>query len=229
MSRQRRPYMAAVRPPATAEESLDPPMSKIGRPTDYSAEFGLQICERMAGGETVRKICLDPEMPDRSTLYRWLIRHEDFRTNYTIAIQLHADHMADLAQQIADDRSGDYVERDGKLIPDWENVQRSRLRVDTIKWRTASLYPQKYSDRYQISGPDEKPIEAKAMPLMPKEVADQLLITLAKLETDMGMPVRTSDAPDARVQALLETGQPVPPELYQIMQRSENRHDGGRF
>ena len=89
-----------------------------------------------------------------------------------MAIELHADYWADKAQEIADDRGADFIEKDGKLIPDWENVQRSRLRVDTIKWRTAKLVPKKYSDRVQMSGPDEKPL-ALARPtiiLMPTEV-----------------------------------------------------------
>jgi hypothetical protein len=219
--RKHRPYRAA-RPPANEQkdESFEaPPRKRTGRPSDYTVECGIRICERMVEGETLRKICLDAEMPDRRTIFRWLTQHSEFRANYTIAIELHADHWADLAQQIADDRSGDYIKRDGKLIPDWENVQRSRLRVDTIKWRTAKLNPKKYSDRFQMSGPDEKPIEQSTIPLMPKEVADELSKTLAKMETQMGLPVGAKDTPEVRIQALLDTGQPVPPDLYQLMQR----------
>jgi hypothetical protein len=88
----------------------------------------------------------------------WLTQFSEFREAYKIAQELHTDFWADEAQRIADDRSADFIEKDGKLIPDWELVQRSRLRVDTIKWRCAKMQPQKYSDRYQISGANEKPI-----------------------------------------------------------------------
>jgi hypothetical protein len=158
MSRKRRPYMAARTPPDENHEVGEATPPKMGRPSDYTEELGLHICERIVEGETLRKICSDDDMPNRSTIFRWLTRYPEFKQNYSIAIELHADYWADMAQQIADDRGGDYIEKDGKLIPDWENVQRSRLRVDTIKWRTAKLYPKKYSDRYQISGPGENPI-----------------------------------------------------------------------
>ena len=157
--RQRRPYMASKPKEANAEEAGQAAPSRGGRPTDYTLELATLICERMVEGETLRKICADDDMPHRSTVFRWLMRHPEFERSYGIAIQLHADWWADKAQEISDDRSADFIEKDGKLIPDWENVQRSRLRVDTIKWRTAKLVPKKYSDRVQMSGPDEKPLE----------------------------------------------------------------------
>ena len=99
------------------------------------------------------------------------------------------------AQEIADDPSNDFVERDGKLIIDHEHINRSRLRVDTIKWRTAKLYPKKYSERQQISGADEGPIEvgSKAPPLLPNEVASLFAKTLDKMEKEMGLSVNKED------------------------------------
>jgi hypothetical protein len=160
MPSQRRPYMAALPPQIEKPEEFEmPSRRKRGRPSTYTPELGILICKRLAEGETVRKLCLDDDMPPRQTLYDWLTRYPDFRANYSIALELHADSWADLAQQIADDPAGDYIEKDGKLIPNWENVQRSRLRVDTIKWRCRTISPRKYSDRIQMSGADEKPIQ----------------------------------------------------------------------
>jgi hypothetical protein len=167
MTRQHRPYMAArvsqdlgIPPRALPPDDFEaPPRRKTGRPSGYTPELGHLICKRLVEGETVRKLCLDEDMPPRQTIYDWLTRYPDFRANYTIAMELNADSWADLAQQIADDPAGDYIEKDGKLIPNWENVQRSRLRVDTIKWRCRTISPRKYSDRIQMSGADEKPIQ----------------------------------------------------------------------
>jgi hypothetical protein len=214
MPRQRRPYMAAREHSQREAEAEEPERSTLGRPSEYTPEIGMQICERLVEGETLRKICFDPEMPGRSTIFRWMARNEQFRDYYKIAIELHADNQADMALEIASDRAGDYIEKAGKLIPDWENVQRSRLRVDTIKWRTAKLYPKKYSDRFQMSGPDEKPLnDAPLMPLMPDEVTAQFTDTLDKMEADMGLPASTED-PEARIKAILASGEPIPPELY---------------
>jgi hypothetical protein len=162
MARQRRTYMAARTPPAKkAEETFGTQPLKLGRPSNYTPELGFQICERMVEGESVRTICLDPDMPSRTSIYYWLTQHAEFRERYKIALELHADYLADLAQAIADDGSLDIIEK--------ENVQRSRLRVDTIKWKCAKLHPSKYSDRYQISGAHEKPIALQQIALTDDE------------------------------------------------------------
>jgi len=45
---------------------------------------------------------------------------------------------------------GDYVKKeDGTLVVDHESIQRSRLRVDTMKWMASKLAPRKYGDRVE--------------------------------------------------------------------------------
>ena len=43
-----------------------------GRPTIRSKEVVNEICRRIACGESLRHICLDPKMPCRDTVFRWL-------------------------------------------------------------------------------------------------------------------------------------------------------------
>ena len=43
-----------------------------GRPTIRSKEVENEICSRIACGESLRHICLDPNMPCRDTFFRWL-------------------------------------------------------------------------------------------------------------------------------------------------------------
>ena len=43
-----------------------------GRPTIRSKEIESEIRFRIAGGESLRHICLDPKMPCRDTVFRWL-------------------------------------------------------------------------------------------------------------------------------------------------------------
>jgi hypothetical protein len=63
---------------------------------------------------------------------------------------------------IADDPTGDYREEDGKKIPDYENVQRARLRVDTRKWMAGKLLPKVYGDKMLHTGADgEGPVQVK--------------------------------------------------------------------
>ena len=91
---------------------------KRGRPSDYSAEIADTICDRLAGGESLRAICADAGMPDRATVSRWLARYEEFRDLYGCAREWQAECLVDKILEIARDSSGDYVEKrlpDGKV------------------------------------------------------------------------------------------------------------------
>src|ERR1041385_4379143 len=106
----------------------------MARPSSYTQEKADAICERLINGESLRKICLDPDMPDASTVCRWLA-HEDnelFRQQYARAREAQADTLADEILDIADDGSNDFMGDDEKYNGD--AVQRSKLRVDARKW-----------------------------------------------------------------------------------------------
>lgn len=76
----------------------------MGRPTIYSEELALAICTRIAGGETLRSICEDAGMPDKSTI--------DQADGMTVLV----DHRA--AGVAADDVIvGDEVHRGGRIDP----------------------------------------------------------------------------------------------------------------
>jgi hypothetical protein len=92
---------------------------KRGRPSDYSAEIADTICDRLAGGESLRAICADAGMPNRATISRWLARYEEFRDQYAFAREWQAECLVDEILKIARDSSGDYVEKrqpDGKMV-----------------------------------------------------------------------------------------------------------------
>jgi len=46
--------------------------SRRGWPTIRSKEIENEIRFRIAGGESLRHICLDPRVPCRDTVFRWL-------------------------------------------------------------------------------------------------------------------------------------------------------------
>jgi hypothetical protein len=77
--------------------------SKRGRPSDYSVEIADTICNRLAGGESLRAICANDGMPDRATVSRWLARYEEFRDQYAFARECQADRLVDRILEIARD------------------------------------------------------------------------------------------------------------------------------
>ena len=132
-----------------------PKKRKIGRPSRYTPELAAKICARLAEGETLRSVCRDKAMPAISTVMGWLFngKHEVFSEQYARAREMQADALFDEALEIADDASGDWTEdKDGKKVLDHENIQRSRLRVDTRKWAAGKMAPKKYGDKLDLGG-----------------------------------------------------------------------------
>lgn len=132
----------------------------LGRPSDYSAELAEVICIRLSEGESLRSVCRDEKLPDKATVLRWIARHDDFRDQYVRAKAQGAEAIAEEMFEIADDASNDYMvdmelDEDGKeraagyrLMG--ENIQRSKLRVDTRKWYLSKIMPKKYGDRLEV-------------------------------------------------------------------------------
>jgi hypothetical protein len=73
-------------------------------------------------------------------------KDKEFRRRYALARVLQADYFADEILEIADDCSGDSVEKvlpDGNvvMVPNDENIRRARLRIGAHKWVAARMAP----------------------------------------------------------------------------------------
>lgn len=126
----------------------------MGRPSDYTPETALAICERLVNGESLRAICESEEMPHRGTVFRWLEAHAEFRDQYTRAREAQAEGFADELIEITDDERNDWMQRNDPDNPGWvangEHINRARLRVDTRKWIASKLVAKKYGDKTQV-------------------------------------------------------------------------------
>lgn len=136
----------------------------MARPSDYNTETTDIICERIANGESLRAICEDDNMPDKTTVLRWLRSSETFRTQYAGAREDQADALFDDILTIADDGQNDWMERkdaEDENIGWRENgeaIRRSQLRIDARKWMAGKLKPKKYSEKLQLAGDPENPL-----------------------------------------------------------------------
>lgn len=110
----------------------------VGRPSCYCAKLVDENLERLACGESLRMICRDDAMPHRTTVVRWLSKHEDFRARYTVARQIQADMWRDEIYDLA------------KLLPpvdpktgriDHGAVTHIRNQVGTLRWLAVKLLP----------------------------------------------------------------------------------------
>jgi hypothetical protein len=139
--------------------------AKVGRPTSYNDKIAEKICSLIAEGNSLRSICKRNEMPDKATIIRWLGVHLEFSDQYAHAREAQADKLFEECLEIADDTSGDFIEKkndDGSTFwaIDHEHIQRSKLRIDTRKWMAGKLAPKKYGEKVaqEIGGSDGGPI-----------------------------------------------------------------------
>lgn len=140
----------------------------VGRPSGYSLERAQKFCKEYITGKYIIDICAEMEIPV-STLYDWLNENKEFSEMYARAKEISAELDDDEIKRIARDGSKDYGFKAGKdddgetafpfLIP--ENIQRSKLIVDTLKWSMSKRAPKKYGDKVtaEHSGIDGAPIK----------------------------------------------------------------------
>lgn len=155
---------------------------KPGRPTAYTPEVAGEILHRLAGGESLRSILRSEHLPHRVTVLRWAIDNEEFRNQYALARELYCDHLAEETQEIADDGTNDWYDRetaDGRVerTLDHEHIQRSRLRIDQRKWHLAQM-SKRYHPRqvHQIEGAPDAPLGVQPhLPPMPAELSSKFL------------------------------------------------------
>jgi hypothetical protein len=134
-------------------------VKKTGRPSKYTEDLALEICKRIAEGESLLKICKDDHVPHRATISTWLVdgKHESFHDKYKRAVDVRTDNMFDELVNIADDDSGDVkITQSGEAKMDSEYVARSRIRIDTRKWYLSKVMPKKYGDKLDVTSKDEK-------------------------------------------------------------------------
>lgn len=83
-------------------------------------------------------------MPERSTVYLWLLKHKEFSDMYARAKEDSADVDADDIKEIADDLT--------------EDPQSRRVRIDARKWIASKLKPKKYGDKLELAGDPNAPL-----------------------------------------------------------------------
>jgi hypothetical protein len=113
-----------------------------GRPSDYTPELAREICEQLACGASLIKICKQNGMPNHRTVHRWLAKHSEFASWCAHARELQAETMVDKILDLGDTRGP--VDR-GKLA--------------ALQWAAEKLSPRKYGNKILLGGdPNSPPI-----------------------------------------------------------------------
>jgi hypothetical protein len=140
----------------------------MGRPSSYTQEIGDKICERIATSELGMEEVLeeiratDGWAPGLMTVWRWCEANQAFREQSVRARKMQAELLHDRAQRYAREALIGLVrtvERDdeGKeTITERtvDNVERSKLLVQTTLRRAGQLDGKKYGDKVQHANAD---------------------------------------------------------------------------
>jgi hypothetical protein len=136
-----------------------------GRPSSYTEEIGLALCEGISVGRSLPTLCKELGISIAS-VFRWLTdeKRASFREQYARAREAQADVLAEEILDISDDTEDDPNSR--------------RIRVDARKWYAGKVRPKKYGDASQIDvnmgGQRDNPIELQVK-LDPAEAYKRLL------------------------------------------------------
>ena len=126
----------------------------MGRPSSYTAEVAGAICERIANGEPLKRICADELMPSYQTVRVWIKTNPEFADLSTRAYETGCHALADECLDIADTAKNDWMEfeenDDVGYRLNGENIQRSKLRIETRMRLIGKWLPKVYGDRQHI-------------------------------------------------------------------------------
>ncbi len=134
-----------------------------GRPSIYTSAVAEEICERIAEGEPLTKICRDEQIPAYRTVLGWRVANEEFQHMYARARQDAADTLADQIRELAG-----RVEK-GKLEPN-----AGRVAIDALKWIASKLKPREYGDRAQIDVAARVDVTTRASDFCPEWMREQI-------------------------------------------------------
>lgn len=132
---------------------------KMGRPSTYTPEIAEEICNRLAGGQSLSAICKEDDMPCIAAVMNWLAKSEEgdvrfsgFVESYVRAREVQADVIFDECLEIADDSGADVIidPETGLLKINGDGVQRAKLRIETRMRMAGKLRPKKYGDNKHV-------------------------------------------------------------------------------
>lgn len=145
------------------------PKGKVGRPSLYSEELAIKICERIAHGELLINICKGKDLPNYDTVIRWKLSKPEFVARVARARQDQMDYYADQITQL-------------NASMDTKNWQYKTQQIRNTQWLMARLHRYAYGDSVAHTGAEGSgPIE-----LVVRHIGDQPAKDEEKSGSDAG-------------------------------------------
>ncbi len=114
--------------------------------TEFSQKLFDEICERLASGgdeNSLRQICNEDHMPDRTTFIKWSKRTPELLAQYDRAYLARQDTYFDEIIDIADTEV---------------DPAKGKVRIDARKWAWARMNRKKFGDSMALTGDPDAPL-----------------------------------------------------------------------
>jgi hypothetical protein len=132
---------------------------------------------RVAEGETLRQVCADLKdfgCPTAGRFCQRVLEDDEFAKRYARARKMQCEAWADkiylegehprIGEKTKTMRTEEGKEMAVLEVQTGDNVDRSRLKIDAMKWLLARLHPEKYGDKVALTGADGKsPVQVQWM------------------------------------------------------------------
>ncbi len=150
-----------------------------------------KILTQISEGTPLARICEQPGMPVRSTVFKWITKDPEMKAAYELARQEQAHYLFEKAIELAFDETKDRKpiwDDDKKEVVghtyDKTHIARARLQVDTVKWAAAKLFPRAYGDaaRLELTGKDGQPLGALTDEQIDEQIAAKIGVDLETLK-----------------------------------------------
>jgi hypothetical protein len=137
-------------------------VKKTGRPSKYTPEIAIHICNQLSEGIPLREICRQEGMPAWQTIYDWMYRDEDLSRAIARAREIGYDKMAEECLWIADNlhigtkkvySSGAEEGEDSMTVTEEDMLGHRKLQIETRLKLLAKFNPKRYGD---YKAPEEK-------------------------------------------------------------------------
>lgn len=147
-----------------------------GRPNGYEPAICEAICERLAEGEALVRICAEPGMPSTGTVFNWLKAHEEFRAMYALAREVQGHWAFDAVSEAIEEATP-------------ETAYLAKVRIDALRWQAGRLAPRAFGDLKERAAVGEGAGEGGGAP--------KLTVLVQSFDRE-GREVRTEWTPEAR-------------------------------
>jgi len=125
----------------------------MGRRSKKDPKIVQLFLDKLLEGKSAVQVCRDnPDLPNFSTIWRWMQTDAELRERYRIANEIRAQHsdqriediQAGLSDIVDKVNTGEMTKEAGVIA-----VHAAKLQIDTEKWRAGKLYPKLYGAETQ--------------------------------------------------------------------------------